>query len=473
MASTKTLNIAVNATGNAVEKLNQVGKSIDHITRGMSNFNKATRLAAFNERLGKVNLKMNSMGKIIETGTGKFVSMDKAVQAVGKSMGGLNKRAATFDMRLLSLLFGGMALRRAFGGVLRSVFDTFKRAEDNTSGLNQATVRLSASWEFLKFSIFDALNTDFFINFIDGIIRVINNFAQMGAGWKITFLAVSAGLFILGTGMMLIGQFKLGWDAIFGIGGFLRGSGTILGKLSTIKGTLMFMSNLLAVGFTFWLAFQGWKDFQDGDLAGVFGALATGVIIWTAGLGYAIPFFLVFKGLQFGVPKLMEKIAEIKEAKDFFPTTNIVSIISERLGLGSDSIMGKLLGITPQLEKQMDILFPEEVTKRIDAARTSTGTLATVMEEDLIPQTDNVIDTITGEDGLVDSLESQGDEMDIISGEKTNGLLASTDSIIAKNETLIKSNDDVTASFERRLNSFRESTLEEDTQSSSVSGDDR
>ena len=122
MAATQTLNIAINATGNAAQQLGLVGKNIDALTKGMSNFSKATNLAAFNERLGKVNLRMNKFGKIVNIGTGRFVSMDKAVKAVGKSMGGLNKRAATFDMRLLSLLFGGMALQRACGGVLRSVF---------------------------------------------------------------------------------------------------------------------------------------------------------------------------------------------------------------------------------------------------------------------------------------------------------------------------------------------------------------
>ena len=125
MAATQTLNIAINATGNAVQQLGLVGNHLDAVTKGMSNFNKATQAAAFNERLGKVNLKMNSLGRITETGTGRFVSLDKAVQAVGKYVGGLNKRMNTFDMRLLSVMFGGMALMRLFGRINRSIINTF------------------------------------------------------------------------------------------------------------------------------------------------------------------------------------------------------------------------------------------------------------------------------------------------------------------------------------------------------------
>ncbi len=401
--------------------------------------------------------------------TGRVKNIDQIVRQTTKSMDSLNKRARTFDMRLLSLLFGGMALRRAFGGIFRSLFNTFKMSEDESSGLNQATVRLSASWEFLKFSIMDALNTDFFINFIDGLIRTIRWFSQLKDGWKITFLAISGGIFILGTGMMLIGQIKLGWDAIFGMGGFLNSTNKIHAKTLGTNGVLTRITQWAKIGASIFLIWEGIKDWKEGDLAGVFGNLATGVILWTAGLGYAVPFWLTFKGIQFFTPKLQEAIAEAQAGKDFFPETNIVSIIAERLGLGGGSIFGKLLGITPELEKQMDIIFPDEVAQRIMTAKESVDSIADVVDTDLTPIIKTSSDVINNnKDSLNEGLKTTGKEMDIISGEKTEGFITASDNRIQQIEDETAAIERLNAARREELSAFQESFLE---QASSVSSD--
>ncbi|KKN05851.1 hypothetical protein LCGC14_1083310, partial [marine sediment metagenome] len=300
VSTTNILKIVVQVVDKATAGLHKVGSKITTIEASMKGFAKASKMDVFNKNLGMAGMKMNNLGKIVDTSTGSVVGLEKAADRVNQALGRGVQKIRTFDMRLLSLLFGGMALKRAFGGVLRSIFDTFKKAEDNTSGLSMATTRLSASWEFMKFSIMDALNTDWFIAFIDGIIRVIRWFSQLDSGWKITFLAISGGLFILGTGMMLIGQIKLAWDAIFGMGGFLRSTNTIHAQTLGSRGVLTKITAWAKIGASIWLIWEGIKDWKEGDLAGVFGNLATGVILWTAGLGYAIPFYLVFKGFQFG-----------------------------------------------------------------------------------------------------------------------------------------------------------------------------
>ncbi|KKM91337.1 hypothetical protein LCGC14_1229480, partial [marine sediment metagenome] len=170
-----------------------------------------------------------------------------------------------------------------------------------------------------------------------------------------------------------------------------------------------------------------------------------------------------------GVPKLMEKIAEIKEAKDFFPETNILSIITERLGLGKGSIFGKLMGVTPELEKQMDFIFPDEVIDRIDTTKVAVDKVTAVMDDDLIPSIDNVTDSISGKDGLVDGLESQGTEMDIISGEKTDGFIGASSNRITQIEKEISTTDNLISKQKELWAAYRESSLEDATGSSSVS----
>lgn len=207
------------ATDKASPVFNKVGQNITKLNLPLNTMTDAVNksqagLKGWQNPVDVVNSKFSKANT-------KVVSLDKAVKNTTKSVGNMVKNASRFDARLLSVLFAGMALRRVFGGMLRSITDTFFKAEDNTSGLAKATVRLNAGWEFLKFSIFDALNTDFFIGFIDGIVRAINFISQLPRGVKIAILAIITALAALGTGALVYASIKLAWNAIFGIGGLL------------------------------------------------------------------------------------------------------------------------------------------------------------------------------------------------------------------------------------------------------------
>lgn len=174
--------------------------------------------------------------------------------------------ANRFDARLLSLLFSGMALKRTFGSIIRSITNTFTKANDDTSALGKETTKLSAAWEFFKFSIFDALNTDFFIGMIDGMTKLLDKFSQ-APGLLKTILVGSFGLFALGTALMTIAQVKLAWNAIFNAGGFLSVSGGIIGTAGTgvtagigllgIAGALLVITGFVAGAV---LSFNKFKD---------------------------------------------------------------------------------------------------------------------------------------------------------------------------------------------------------------------
>ena len=138
-----------------------------------------------------------------------FAAVNKSIRSIDKGLQDVNKQANTFDMRMLSLLFSGMALKRAFTAAIRSIYNSFKKAEGNTSALSEATTRLSAGWEFLKFSIFNALDQPIIISFIDGIIKVINWTSDMINKYPALGIAIIAAFGVLaagGTVMLMIGQ---------------------------------------------------------------------------------------------------------------------------------------------------------------------------------------------------------------------------------------------------------------------------
>lgn len=130
------------------------------------------------------------------------------------------RKANEFDMRLLSAMFLAMSLDRVFTGMMRSLTNTYAKAEDETSGLSMKTQELGAAWEFFKFSLLDALNTPFFLNMIDGLISVINWFSQMDSSSKIVILSIIGGLIVLTKTIFWLSQFSLGWGSIMAEGGF-------------------------------------------------------------------------------------------------------------------------------------------------------------------------------------------------------------------------------------------------------------
>jgi len=141
----------------------------------------------------------------------------RAEQNVKRTTGAFNR----FDMRMLSILFLGMQMQRTFGGMMQGMVKTFMDAEQNTSGLNQAFTRLWASVEFLKFSLIDALDQDWFIGIINGIIGVIDWFSSLPEGVRAMIDLVIAAFAILGTGATVWVLVKGGFNSVFGEGGYL------------------------------------------------------------------------------------------------------------------------------------------------------------------------------------------------------------------------------------------------------------
>lgn len=315
--------------------------------------------------------------------------------------------AGKFDMRLLSLTFSGMALQSAFGGMFRAIKDTFFAAEGDTSALTESTNQLTAAWEFFKFSLFDALNTPFFVKIIDGVTGIIDDFSKMSDTTKQVILGVIVGLTAIGTSLFLLGQIKLGWDAMFATGGFFNSKE----KIDTgISGTKSKLTNLAGTAFGIYLIYQGIQDLKEGDIIGGIVDLVPAAIALSGKPGVAIPLWLVFKGIELGVPKLMDSINEFKSISNFFDANFLQFSLAK---IAPESLIGRATG-ADDLAKQMEYLdtstkkvinsqgemglaINDNLNPAVEANNNLINDSNTIYTEDFVTATDKRIDKIDEE----------------------------------------------------------------------------
>ena len=251
--------------------------------------------------------------------------------------------------RNLSWMFFGMMIQKTMSGVLRSLTNTYKIATEGDSDLGKATTRMSASWEYLKFSIMNALDNPGFIKFLDfmtGAISAVGNFVAENEWAAYAIIGTFAALFTFGTGLMIFGQFALAWGSTVvwmaasnaggGLAPFAAGGAARIGFTNFMK----FISGLAI----FWLVWEGIKGLTEGDF-GTTIAAAIGLGAWgIAGKGIGIPFFLNFK--------LMEKFKIT--AAEGAAIGAIAGAIGGPLAMIAGAVVGGLLGWLSDLANKAD-----------------------------------------------------------------------------------------------------------------------
>ena len=112
------------------------------------------------------NTEWTEIGIKIRADHADLSGVDKAAKAL---------KALRFDTESLNFLFAGMALKRFGESFFRFAFNSWERYEGYQSQAINSTVGLTAAWEFLRFSIFNALGqSDLFVGFIDMLIQAFN-----------------------------------------------------------------------------------------------------------------------------------------------------------------------------------------------------------------------------------------------------------------------------------------------------------
>jgi len=166
-----------------------------------------------------------------------------------------------FNFGFLSLLFSGMMLQRVFGGALRNIFDSYRKIVGTNSELNRKVLKLGASWNYLKFSIVNALNNPVVFKFIEKLIDALewmSDWIQEHPGFADFLVGVAAGLTALGTAFVTasaIIQVKKAFTEVGKMIKFLRSKNAI-SFLSNLETALLGVGAAMAVGFVIYVNYD-------------------------------------------------------------------------------------------------------------------------------------------------------------------------------------------------------------------------
>jgi hypothetical protein len=199
------------------------------------------------------------------------------------------KMSQGFDMNAMSVMFFGMAVQKFFLGTFNQMLNAFKMLDKKgIMPLNRALTRMEASWTFLSFSIMKAMEP-MLLPFIDGLVSMVDWFANLDPLILRVVGSLTALLGILGGIAFLFGTLKLGIGGISGLGigtalESVLGKGAVGAAGALGKGALE-----LAIGVSFFLVGadifkNGIKAIFDGIDKGDLGLAATGAGIALGGI---------------------------------------------------------------------------------------------------------------------------------------------------------------------------------------------
>lgn len=154
---------------------------------------------------------INIIARVQDQATQKLDRLKQKINGVGHVVGMLAKRLQNFLLGVgLSILFTGMAIKRMADSALRALINTYATVMDDTAEFSVLTNRLSANWEFFKFTLMDALmQSGIFQGFISFLISVIRFLSNLPLPVKIFIVFLLAIAIVMGALMMIFGQFAL------------------------------------------------------------------------------------------------------------------------------------------------------------------------------------------------------------------------------------------------------------------------
>jgi len=209
----------------------------------------------------------------------------------------VEKEAKRFKGEYMSIMFGGMALQRAFGGLFKSMIADYKEfTKESVTPLGESLTRLEANWKFLKFAMVDAASG--LLGWIaDGLASMAKSMSKMNPTVLAGLVGVIGGLGALGGAMVAIGQGVLFWEGlsfILKIGKF-KDLNKVMGGLNSLdntslkSGTDFFksMKNAAGLALATYGTFKFVKELTDKEETS-FGDILTAAI--STGLGTALLF---------------------------------------------------------------------------------------------------------------------------------------------------------------------------------------
>ncbi len=364
-----TLDIVVNMQVEAAKKqLIQLSKIVQFMNSEMSKTmtpgqevrqltNELTNSLKTQSQIEKISGKNNANYR---AATQEVERLQRELRLSNLEVSKLRQNTKGFSFDFLTLLFVGMMLRRTFGGMFKSIIDSYKKAAGMNSQFNRSVLKLSANFEFLKFSIANALNSPFVINaiewFTDRIAQLADfladnpEFANIIIG-VVAALATIGTLSMIASGVkqigMLLGIMGLTSTAtaienlskLAKIGTIVVGITLTLGGIADMLMNGMDIENIIATSIG--AAFLGFSWFSASR--GIAGAALTGL-----GIGAITAFALVsIKLIFFDIDKTMEQDAGWARAGKLLLTSLGAMAAGAAVGAGIGSfipVVGTAIG---------------------------------------------------------------------------------------------------------------------------------
>lgn len=282
---------------NITDAVNKSMKGFDDVNAKLTNFGSKGTKSIFN--VGKamdhsVNKSITQMGKSITKATNEANGRMKNLQAVMLQVG-------------LSMLFTGMAIKRFFEGMLRSLFQTFLMVEGEGGIVNDKMNELQATLAFLKFSLMDAFvesgALDVWIERIESLIDWFNGLDDSTKSLIVSIMIWGA---IIGTVMMVAGQAVLGFLGLLALIEFI-GAPVFFGIAIAIA--------LIIALFLIWNSDMSTTEKVLWTIVIVLVAIAAAILLFV-GIS-ALPWIIIALGVAFVIgwfAKLVKRMGGVGEA---------------------------------------------------------------------------------------------------------------------------------------------------------------
>lgn len=180
----------------------------------------------------------------------------------------INKRRMAYLGTGLSIMFAGQAIRRFSEGALRSLLNTYTEVMGKNSTFGIMTNRLAASWEFLKFSIMDALQQSGLLETVIGWAQSLTNaFIALPDSVKNFGAAVLGLSWVAGTIMSPIGQIVTAMSADWA---------QLVANVKSMGPALSKMAGVVMIGYALTKVDDSFAYFESGEFGkGFLAALGT------------------------------------------------------------------------------------------------------------------------------------------------------------------------------------------------------
>lgn len=326
-------------------------------------------------------------------------SFNGAMKKVGKNIAAASKDTSKFTQIMagaekvllgvgLAALFTGMAIKNAAEGALKAFAKTFSEVTEGTMLYNQSIGRLSAAFEFLKFSIADAFLTSTLgqqlLEVVFGVLDVFNN---LDPSIKAFIFGGLLAVAIFGGLLMVAGQVALAFLAITTtlalIGGLLGLS--FVATLGIAVLVALILGIFLLIGLAVLAAKVGAFDLAEafikiaGIVAGIAALLAImmgfpliGIAILAAAFAALIIGFKL-GGLEFKIAflKAIDSIGKAITSMILAPINEMIRGINALTGtnfaaleVGDNSFMsGKIRGVEQEIAAQKAAKAEQETSK--------------------------------------------------------------------------------------------------------------